>query len=359
VKKQTCPTEEFMRRAIELACRPKNSVLPNPLVGAVLTYRNTIIGQGFHRGPGHPHAEVEAIRDAERNSFRSFGQSCLYVSLEPCCHLDKRTPPCIPLILEEKIPQVIIAHRDPNKKVSGQGILQLKKAGVKVTEGYLEEEAALINQAYIKNQKHKLPYVSLKLAMTFDGKLANDKGDAHWITGPLARHQVHEQRAQADAIAIGSATIKMDDPQLNARLNKKSFKKKIVIFGAVKSLEKRKVTKANGLENIIIFSKMQKDLKAVLRKLYREHSIQHLYIEGGPNLASQFLEQKLVDECHLYYGRGFLGGKGVYSLGRSWGLKSMAESVKFQPQDAEILENDLHIYGRINVYWPHSKSRKA
>lgn len=352
----------MMKSAIDFATRANDSVLPNPKVGAVIEYRGKIVGAGYHHGPGHPHAEVEAVRDAKRRGFKNFKASTLYVNLEPCCHLKKRTPPCVPLLIQLGFKKIFIAHLDPNPQVSGQGIQQLRKAKIKVEVGICEEQALQLNQAFLKNQLKKMPYVTLKIATTFDGKMADDFGQSKWITGEQARTDVHRLRLEADAIGVGAKTVEFDRPHLNIRLNEKKIARKVVVFGTPRPKSALKnILRANHKENLILLD-LKPDLNApqlrqILRRLYREYGICHLMIEGGARLASSFLKAGLVDQFVLYLGRGLLGGSGAYSLGSGWGLKRLKSSIKFRPNRVELLGHDVKISGSFNVYRPHSKSR--
>lgn len=350
-----------MNRALELATKIP-SALPNPRVGAVIEYRGQIVGEGYHRGPGRPHAEVEAIRDAKRRGFKNFKNARLFVTLEPCCHLNKRTPPCVPLIVKTGFKRVEISALDPNPKVSGRGVQQLRRAGVQVKVGILRSESEKLNQAFIKNQILKLPYITLKIATTFDGKMADDFGKSKWITGELARAEVHRLRFAVDAIGVGSKTVDRDQPRLNVRLNRasglnaKTFSRKIVVFGKPRhSASLKNLIRANGKENVSVIS--TRNLKTSLTSLYKKNEIRHLLIEGGPRLASSFLAKGLVDELVLYLGNGFLGGLGRYSLGTSWGLKSLGRSIRFQPDSVALIGSDVRIHGLFNVYRTHSKPR--
>lgn len=345
--------QEFMSRAIRLADSPSHCVLPNPRVGAVIVSGTQILGQGFHRGPGLPHAEVEAIRDAEKNGVQDFSSCTLFVTLEPCCHLDKRTPPCSPLVQSKKFARVVVAHRDPNPKVAGRGILQLRQAGLIVDEGCLGHEAQAINQAFLKNQLVRRPYVTLKVAMTFDGQLADDSGKSKWITGPEARRFVHEIRAKVDAVAVGAGTFDHDNPELNARLGLKTFPKQIAIFGRPRrKIAQSRAAKANGTERIISFSS-DKRLSQHLKAAYETHKICHLLVEGGPQLAQAFLREKLVDEIILIYGRGFLGGKSTFGLMRSSAKSQLSKILSFIPDETKLMGPDVMVRGKKHVYRTH------
>lgn len=340
-----------MQRAIKLANQAEHGVLPNPKVGAVLSYKGSIVGQGFHQGPGKIHAEADAILRAEKAGFKSFDKATLYVTLEPCCHEKKRTAPCVPLIVQKKIGRVVIGHRDPNPQVSGRGIRILKKAGISVEQGLEKKKCQAINQAYIKNHKFSESFVSLKMAMSFDGKLANDKSVSQWITGEKSRKIVHQLRAQADAIAIGSETINKDNPSLNVRLGRKKTKKKVVIYGPVKNLSKKRVFQVNGAENIIHLPAKKTSInKRHLKFLYQEHGICHLFVEGGAKLASSFLKAHLVDQLELFYGLGFLGGRGKYSIGRDWPALALRHAYPVAPEDLQLIGQDVYIRAISKTY---------
>jgi len=348
-----------MSRALDLALDFPFTTLPNPHVGAVIVHDDRIIAGGFHRGPGTPHAEVHAIEVAEKMGFKDFANAEIFVTLEPCCHTKKRTRPCTPLLIKKKFKKVWISHLDPNPAVRGKGLAALKKAGLKVNLGLLEEVTELINQPYIKNQTKKLPYVTLKMATTFDGKMADDHGKSKWITNSAARMDAHWLRAKVDAIAVGKNTIEADNPSLNVRLsNLDPIPRKIVIFGRPKNFSKSlKLVKANGIDRVIILDDKKRDLSKILSELYSQHGICHLLIEGGPHLSGRFLREGLADEVVLYLGMGFLGGSGTYSLGHDWGLMRLEKSIKFSPDDVRLIGPDVCAQGFLHVYRAHSKSR--
>lgn len=337
---------QFMELAISLAGSAKKSVLPNPQVGAVICINNQVVGKGFHKGPGKAHAEIEAIRDAMKNGVFDFSQASLYVNLEPCCHTKKRTPPCLPVLLDKKFKKIFIATSDPHKEVSGQSIRTLRQSGCELKLGLCRKSALKLNEIYFKNKKTKLPFVSLKLAMTFDGAIATSSGESQWITGPESRKAVHRLRSQVCAIGVGKNTILKDNPSLNVRAGRSMKKIKVVIFGHTKNLHKRKVVSANGIENIIPLSSSKSTLSAQLQNLYLEHQISHLLIEGGARLASEFLKEKLVDDLYLFYGRGFLGGEKSLRVGKNWPAKSLQSIKSFSPQSVEIIDQDIFVYGR-------------
>ncbi|MBN8555654.1 MAG: bifunctional diaminohydroxyphosphoribosylaminopyrimidine deaminase/5-amino-6-(5-phosphoribosylamino)uracil reductase RibD [Deltaproteobacteria bacterium] len=366
-----------MARALELASQADGCLLPNPKVGAVIVYKEKIVGEGFHRGPGLPHAEVEAIRDAERKKFKNFSEAEIFINLEPCCAFEKkRTPGCAPLLVQKKFARVIAAHLDPNPKVSGDGVKELKKGKIKVDVGCLANQAAELNQAFIKNQQLGLPYVTIKMATTFDGRMADDFGSSQWITGTESRASVHLLRHQVDAVGVGKNTVTADQPFLNARLtmapakkgsapSPKKEAKMVVVFGEPHSKSLSNIVKANGPKNLIIL-KERAPLRDLLRPLYEEHGICHLLVEGGPKLIASFLEEGAVDEIIHFFGTGYLLGFGQNTLQSPPNLalkiprlKRLEASIKFQPKEVSLLGSDICARGFLHVYRPYSKSRKS
>lgn len=338
-----------MSRAIELADRPKNCILPNPRVGAVIVHRNKIVGEGYHRGPGTAHAEVAAIRSAKRKGFKNFKKSRLFVSLEPCSHIKKRTPPCAPMLVEYAFKEVHIAQLDPNPAVQGNGIRLLRKNKISVKTGLLRKEAEALNQDYIKNQKVKRPYVELKVAMTFDGCISSGNKTQEPLTGPEAQAHTHQLRSRADAIAIGRKTLEVDNPSLNARLSRRKYQKRVVIFGSPKRKLNWKFQKENPNREHL-FLESPEELDTHLQYLYEQQGICHLFVEGGAGLASGFLAEDLVDRFHFYYSKGVYGASSGLRLGSEWGLKSLDNSVIVRPESCRILGADVWISGRRHVY---------
>lgn len=209
--------EEYMQRALELALRGSGWVNPNPLVGAVVVRDGRIIGEGWHTTFGEPHAERQALADCRRRGEDPKGAT-VYVTLEPCCHTGK-TPPCTEALIGAGVVRVVMGAPDPNPKVSGGGIAQLEAAGIEVVQGVLVEECQKVNRAFFHYIKTGKPYVTLKYAMTLDGKIATRSGKSKWITGPEARRRVHEDRQRNAAIMVGVNTVIKDDPLLTCRLD--------------------------------------------------------------------------------------------------------------------------------------------
>ncbi|PNX52112.1 MAG: riboflavin biosynthesis protein RibD, partial [Thermoplasmata archaeon M9B2D] len=215
----------FMKRALRLARKAEGHTSPNPLVGAIIVKDDTIIAEGYHKKAGLPHAEAEAIQKATK----SLEGSTLYVTLEPCCHTDKRTPPCTSAIISSKIKRVVVAMIDPNPKVSGKGIKILQEAGITTNVGVLEEPARRLNEFYIKFIRTRVPFVILKTAMTLDGKIATPEGESKWITSEKSRDLVHRYRGRVDALLSAIGTVQADNPRFTTRIRGKKDPVRIII----------------------------------------------------------------------------------------------------------------------------------
>ena len=205
--------EGFMRQTFRLANKACGRTSPNPMVGAILVRDGEIVGKGYHKRAGEPHAEINAIG---ASGDLSIGAD-LYVNLEPCSHFG-RTPPCADAVIRAGIKRVFIAMKDPNPKVAGRGIERLRKAGIAVKDGILEDEALTLNEAFIKHITTGMPFVTLKAASSLDGRIATRTGESKWITGEESRLHVHKMRDQVDAIMVGIGTVEKDDPSLTTRL---------------------------------------------------------------------------------------------------------------------------------------------
>ncbi|WP_297512535.1 bifunctional diaminohydroxyphosphoribosylaminopyrimidine deaminase/5-amino-6-(5-phosphoribosylamino)uracil reductase RibD [Thermococcus sp.] len=308
--------ERFMRRALELAKRGEGWVNPNPMVGAVIVKDGEIIGVGWHRHFGEKHAEVNAIEDAKSRGHDVRGAT-MYVTLEPCSHWGKQ-PPCADRIIREGFKRVVVAMVDPNPLVSGRGIEKMKKAGIEVEVGVLEDEARKLNEIFIKYVTTKTPFVSIKLALTLDGFIATETGSSQWITGEMARLKVQELRRRHMAIMVGSGTVLADNPRLNCRLENCPEKVKVVLDRSGRVAEAMKSGRKFRLfeDGRVIFFTERPELfegiaeaypitepGEILRKL-GELGIDSVLIEGG-RIACQFLSY--ADKFYLFYGPKLFG----------------------------------------------------
>lgn len=308
-----------MKRCLELATLGLGSVASNPLVGACLVYNQRIIGEGWHQKFGGPHAEVEAIRSVPSNDEQFIAQSTLYVNLEPCSHFGK-TPPCANLIVEKGIKKVVVGMQDPNPLVAGKGIKYLKDHGVEVISDVLNEACLKVNRRFLCFITKQRPYIILKWAETADGYLAKLDRQQAQISGDVAKSLLHKWRSEEMSIAVGSGTIKADQPALNNRLwpgaspVKIAFdrnltqldfytKNKFIVFNDIKSesLENgSELVKLNYLNNI----------NSCLTYLF-EKKIQSILIEGGQFILNHFIENQCYDEVRIFKSKSVNFANGI------------------------------------------------
>jgi len=352
-KKEFRRHEHYMSRCLELAEKGAGYVSPNPMVGSVLVLDGQIIGEGYHEQYGAPHAEVNAI--ASVKDSEQLHESTLYVNLEPCSHHGK-TPPCSDLIIQKNIPRVVVACRDPHRKVAGRGIQKLLDAGVEVIEGVLEERSLKLNEAFIKSHVKNLPFVSLKLGQTIDGKIATVNGLSKWITGQPARDHVHLLRSRYDAVLTGSGTIVADDPLLTVRhlpgrnplrvildrrlqlpdtVNVYNSEASTIVFTSVDSGDtsaKKERLQQKGVEVVCVRERDGRlDLEEILRLLHVK-GVLSVFVETGSRLSGSLLQSGLVDKIYLYIAPKIFGGDGLDSFA-PLGVDSPqgAISLRFEP----------------------------
>ena len=301
--------ETYMRRALELAKNGTGHVSPNPLVGCVIVHGGKIIGEGWHRRYGEPHAEVNAITSVVDKHLLS--ESTLYVNLEPCSHTGK-TPPCADLLISHKVGKVVIANRDSNPLVAGNGIRKLKEAGIPVITDILSKEGYQLNNRFFTFMEKKRPRIILKWAETSDSFIARSNNDSKWISDEYSRQLVHKWRTEEDAVLVASGTAWHDNPMLNVRDWTGRDPVRIVIdrylkLGPNLHLFNRKqkticynLTKDDVTENLH-FVQLQREnfLEAMVDDLFRK-KIQSVIVEGGGQLLKSFIQAKLWDEARIF-----------------------------------------------------------
>ena len=319
-----------MRRAISLARKGIGRVEPNPMVGCVITRGEKIIGEGYHRRFGGPHAEVEALRSC---SSPPEGAT-VYVSLEPCSHYGK-TPPCADALIAAKVARVVVGLRDPSPEVDGRGIRRLCRAGITVDSGVEQAAAAELIAPFLTRILRNRPYVIAKWAQSLDGKLATRTGHSQWISGEESRRLVHKLRARVDAVLVGSGTVKRDDPLLTARgVRVLRTARRAVLDGRLRTPNQcQLIDTANEIPTLVITGadsaaspKAQRlrnrgvevvacrrrrghlDLSAGLAKL-AAMGVTNLLLEGGPTLLTAFIEARLVDEAYIFTAPKLIGGR--------------------------------------------------
>jgi len=303
--------ELYMHRCLELASLGKGFTAPNPLVGAVLVHDGKMIGEGYHRQYGQAHAEVNCINNVSDNNKHLIEQSTLYVSLEPCAHFGK-TPPCSDLIIEKKIPKVVIGCRDPFKEVNGKGIDKLQRAGVEVLTGVLETACKNINKRFFVFHTMHRPYIILKWAQTADNKTATHSSGRLFITNEFTNRLVHRWRSEEAAILIGTNTALMDDPSLNNRLWIGHNPVRLVMDMNLRLPSSLKIF--NPQQRTIIFNKIKQEdagkvmyyriteeagiVHQVINACYRLN-IQSILVEGGTKLLQSFIDDGYWDEARI------------------------------------------------------------
>jgi diaminohydroxyphosphoribosylaminopyrimidine deaminase/5-amino-6-(5-phosphoribosylamino)uracil reductase len=307
--------EDFMQRCFQLALNGLGNVAPNPLVGAVIVHDGNIIGEGFHAVYGQPHAEVMAIRNCKQPEL--LADSTMYVSLEPCSHFGK-TPPCADLILEKKIPNVVVCNLDPFPAVAGRGIQKLRDAGVNVLTGVLAEEGEKLNRRFFAFHRNKRPFVILKWAQSVDGFIDGFDEKPVKITSPLTDQKVHQWRTEETGIFVGYNTALKDNPKLTARLFSGNNPQRIVwdpklelptshhLFSDGKPTIIFNNEKEEEENNLTYLKIEHNNMQGMLQKLY-EQNIQSVIVEGGAKTLQQFIDMEWWDEARIITGNISIG----------------------------------------------------
>ena len=329
-----------MNIALNLAVKGLKKTSPNPLVGCVIVKDNEIIGQGWHKEYGHSHAEIEAINDAKIHG-RDIKGSTVFVTLEPCSHFGK-TPPCANRLVSEGVKEVVIALQDPNPKVNGKGIKILREAGINVVvlSGEIEEKAKWINRGFIFVQKYKRPFVTLKAALSLDGRFCLNNGESKWLTGIEARTEAHLMRAENDAVLVGVNTVLKDDPELTVRNVEGINPYRVVLDRHNRTPLNAKIRGNDGK-----FIQLDKDIKTSLEYLSQEKGILTLMVEGGSEILSAFLREGLADYIKFFYAPKILGDGKNFNLNMNF--NSVNEAFKLKNVKSKILNEDVMIEGRL------------
>jgi diaminohydroxyphosphoribosylaminopyrimidine deaminase / 5-amino-6-(5-phosphoribosylamino)uracil reductase len=312
--------DHFMQRALDLAQNGLGTVSPNPMVGCVIVHDGRIIGEGWHRKAGEPHAEVLAMQSVKERHL--IPDSTVYVSLEPCAHYGK-TPPCTDLLVREKVKRVVVATVDDNPQVGGKGIAKLKAAGIVVSSGVLEKEARFQNRRFFTHIKAQRPYIILKWAQSADGFIAKTNFDSKWISGAYSRQLVHKWRSEEDAILVGKNTASYDNPSLSTRDWKGKSPLRVLIDknldvpGTHQLLSDGHPTlvfnvKQQGEEGVLQFIALKEaDFINLLLISLHDRNIQSIIIEGGAATLQSFIDAGLWDEARVFTGLKTLFGEGI------------------------------------------------
>ena len=359
-----------MQASLRLARRGVGSVEPNPAVGAVIVKDSRIIGKGWHKKFGGPHAEINALQDCKKLGVSPHGAT-MYVTLEPCCHYGK-TPPCTDAIIAAGLAKVVVATVDPSEHANGKGIDQLRNAGIEVQTGVCEAEARLLNSPFIKFATTGKCWVILKWAQTIDGKLAysNETDERQWISNEQSRKDAHKLRRRTQAILVGINTIIADDPLLTPRPSRGKKPTRIVLDSCLRIPLNCKILDTAKKAPVLIVTSEQAvranpevadkitqkgaqiltvpapqgrcDIKFLLDELSR-HGVQQLLVEGGPKVLTSFLREQLADEIVVYIAPKILGPLGSVSITEP--MAGLAQAIGLHYVDIKRFADDVRLTG--------------
>ena len=337
-----------MRRALELAEKAAGRTSPNPMVGAVIVKNGRLIAEGYHKKAGHPHGEIEALNKAGKRA--KGGQ--LFVNLEPCCH-HGRTPPCTEAIIESGLKEVYIGMRDPNPLVAGKGIRRMKRAGIAVHVGILKQKCQRLNEIFVKFIQTGMPFVTLKAAVSLDGKIATSSGESQWITGSEARQQVHQMRDRVDAILVGAGTVIEDNPRLTARLKKgrgsnparvildsrveiplksrvfQHARRDRVIYVTTGRASTRRINRLNkaGVQVYLLSERNDRIQLKKLIKLLGQSGITSVLVESGGSLNASLLRERVLDKIVFFLAPLIIGGDSAPGAVGGPGIKRLKQAL--------------------------------
>ena len=362
--------EEYMRRALELARKGEGHTSPNPMVGCVVVKDGRIISEGYHEKYGEFHAERNALTRCTEDT----AGADLYVTLEPCCHQGK-TPPCTDIIIEKKIARVFVGSMDSNPLVAGKGVQILRDHGIYVETGILDAECRKLNEVFYHYIATNTPFVVMKYAMTLDGKIACATGDSKWVTGEIARTQVHRMRGRYRGIMVGIGTVLADDPMLNCRVEGGVDPVRIICDSNLHIPTESQIVKtASDIETIVACSqealeserKQEKirrlkeagiqiigtegahgvNLVELMKKLGGQN-IDSILLEGGGTLNASALEDGIVNKVYAYIAGKLIGGMDARSPVEGMGIDRMADAITLQNVEIEKLGDDFCIVGYV------------
>ena len=355
-----------MDLCLQLAAQGRLTAAPNPMVGAVVVQGDEIVGQAYHRAAGESHAEVLALDQAGE---RARGAT-IYVNLEPCCH-HGRTPPCAPRVLESGVARVVLGTLDPDERVQGGGVQLLREAGLQVDgcPDHWFERCLDLNRFFLHAAVCQRPFVTLKYAMTLDGRVATETGDSRWITGAAARHQVHQERSAHQAILVGSGTALRDDPHLNVRgIAGAPQPIRVVADRSGRLSPQARLFNSPGGPIWIAYGPLAEqswreqmleaggelfeaaELPALLTHLYAQ-GVRSLFVEGGPRLAGAFLDHNLVQRLLVYTAPILVGAAQALGPVSGQGVGAMAQAARLKRIRWDRLDEDVLVDGELEDSW--------
>ena len=353
----------YIDQALKLAKKGLGKTNPNPMVGAVIVRRDSVIGSGYHHQAGKAHAEIEALRSIKGTATGA----TLYVNLEPCSH-QGRTPSCVETIIAAGISRVVCSTPDPNPLVSGSGVARLRQAGLQVTVGPLDKQARTLNEAFFGfHEKHR-PFIAIKFAASLDGKIATASHDSKWITSEKARQYARSLRRQYQAVLIGVNTVIYDDPHLGTRLPGKPDPLRVILDSTLKIPKSSQVLRDNNVLVVTTTRATKTKLKAlkaqgaqvfivkgdkivlpeVMKELYRQEIISVL-VEGGGTVIGSFVDNRLVDKVYAFYGPLIIGGTDSVSAVAGSGAPTIRETLHLSNLSSKSLGDSFMISGYPNM----------
>jgi diaminohydroxyphosphoribosylaminopyrimidine deaminase / 5-amino-6-(5-phosphoribosylamino)uracil reductase len=361
--------EQYMRMALSLARKGLGSTSPNPMVGAVIVKGRTVVGKGYHRRAGLPHAEVNAIHDANENG----AGGTLYINLEPCTHFG-RTPPCVDQVIRAGIRKVVVAMLDPNPEVNGKGVEALKKAGIDVKVGLLEDEARRLNEAFAVYMEKKRPFLIMKAAVSLDGKIATKTCDSKWISNEDSRKFVNRLRSVMDGVMVGINTVISDNPLLIPKVPKpKKYPVRIILDSKLRIPLACDIVKTSDKYKTLVFasedSRVDKEMKLkslgveivrvpkdengrvslnhVCEELFRREMM-NVLVEGGGEVNGGLLKAGLLDKILLFYAPILIGGKGALNLIGGKGVDFLKDAYRVDLSAVKRFRDDIYLEGYVH-----------
>ncbi len=361
--------EKYMDLALNLALKAKGKTSPNPMVGALVVKNKRIVGKGYHQKAGLAHAEVIALDEAAAKAQ----DATLYVTLEPCTHFGK-TPPCVHKIIASGIREVIVGMVDPNPKNNGRGIEVLRKNKIKVKVGFLEDKLRRLNEVFIKYITRRIPFVTVKVGQSLDGRIATRRGDSKWITSDKSRNYAHRLRSEFDAVMVGVNTILRDNPRLNPSFSGRRLIK-IVVDSQLSTPQDASIFSKDAqviivtlltqpgqqTENLRILGAKAKilevkekagqiNLKDMLKKLAQE-GISNILVEGGGTLIGTLFDEGLVDRILFFISPKIIGGKDAISSVMGQGISRVDKAVKLKDVKLKHIGEDFLVEGYVQRYY--------
>lgn len=349
----------FLKETLKLAKKGMGWTNPNPMVGALIVKRGKIIGQGYHKKVGLSHAEIEALKSVKGSTQGA----TLYINLEPCSHFG-RTPPCVDEIIKAKISRVVYSTLDPNPKVNGKGVAKLKKTGIDVSIGILEDQARLLNEAYFTFHEKNRPFIALKFASSLDGKIATKTGDSKWITNEKTMKFARSLRGQYQAVLVGINTVLRDNPHLGVRDKTKKDPLRIVLDANLKIPLESQVLRDNNVLIVTSYMASNKKIRLLKEKgvtilavknkntllegllnYLSDQEVISILVEGGGKTLGSFADKKLVDKVYAFYAPIIIGGEKAVSSVTGEGIKNLKEAIQLKNISYKYFQDNYLVSG--------------